>query len=125
MDIRKKLTEKETPIMQMLWEHGPLFVRQMLEYYPEPKPHFNTVSTLVRILEDKGFVEHEVIGGSHRFYATAQPEDFARRSLGDVVRDYFDNSYKNVVSALVKDEKLTVDELREIIEIMEKSEPEQ
>ena len=60
------LTEKELVIMRMLWEHGPMFVREMLEIYPEPKPHFNTVSTIVRILEDKGHVGHEVVAISDR-----------------------------------------------------------
>ena len=100
------LTEKETAIMQMLWDRGPLFVREMVELYPEPKPHFNTVATLVRILEDKGYVGHEKLGNSHRFYAIAQKSDF-------------NNSYKNAVSALVEDEKISVDELKEIISIIE------
>jgi len=113
------LTEKETAIMQMLWDRGPLFVREMVELYPEPKPHFNTVATLVRILEDKGYVGHEKLGNSHRFYAIAQKSDFSRRSLGEVIRDYFNNSYKNAVSALVEDEKISVDELKEIISIIE------
>ncbi len=118
---RKKqlLTDKESIIMQMLWNGGPMFVREMLELYPEPKPHFNTVSTTVRILEEKGYVAHEVINGSHRFYAVAEIDDFRRRSLTDVIRNYFNNSYSGAVSALVEDEKISVDELREIIEMVE------
>lgn len=106
--------------MQMLWEHGPMFVREMVELYDEPRPHFNTVSTQVRILEEKGYVGHEVVGTSHRFYAIARKEDFRNRSLAGVIRDYFDNSYKNVVSALAEEEKISVDELREIIELVER-----
>lgn len=118
---RKKsvLTEKETLIMNVLWEHGPLFIREMLDYYDEPKPHFNTVSTLVRILETKGYVGHEVFGPSHRFYAIAQPAEFRDRSLADVVRNFFGNSYKSAVSALAEEEKISVDELREIIDLIE------
>ena len=118
---RKKqtLTEKEAVIMNMLWEHGPLFVREMLELYPEPKPHFNTISTTVRILESKGYVTHEVFGASHRFEAVAQKADFRSRSLADVVRDYFGNSYKSAVSALVEEEKISVDELKEIVDLIE------
>lgn len=120
---RKKemLTEKEMAIMQLLWGRGPLFVREMVELYPEPKPHFNTLSTLVRILEDKGYVGHEVLGNSHRFYAIARKEDFRERSLAEVIRNYFDNSYKSAVSALAREEKISVDELKEIIEIIEKN----
>ncbi|MDE6304391.1 MAG: BlaI/MecI/CopY family transcriptional regulator, partial [Paramuribaculum sp.] len=98
----------------------PMFVREMVEHFDEPRPHFNTVSTQVRILEDKGYVAHEVLGNSHRFYAVALREDFRNNSLAIVIRDYFDNSYKNVVSALASEEKISVEELREIIELMER-----
>lgn len=113
------LTEKELVIMRMLWERGPMFVREMLEIYPEPKPHFNTVSTIVRILEDKGHVGHEVVAASHRYYAVARQEDFRKKSLARLVSDYFNNSYKNAVSALVEEEKISLDELREIIDLVE------
>ncbi|MDE6071681.1 MAG: BlaI/MecI/CopY family transcriptional regulator [Muribaculaceae bacterium] len=118
---RKKqvLTEKEAVIMNLLWEQGPLFVREMLELYPEPKPHFNTVATTVRILEGKGYVEHEVFGGSHRFKAVLDRSDFRDRSLAEVVRNYFGNSYKSAVSALVEEEKISVDELKEIVALIE------
>lgn len=113
------LTDKEALIMNILWDNGPLFVREILELYPEPKPHFNTVATTVRILQDKGYVAHEVIGPSHRFHAVARREDFSRRSFTDLIRNYFAGSYKSAVSALVEDEKISVDELREIIELIE------
>ncbi|MDE5795871.1 MAG: BlaI/MecI/CopY family transcriptional regulator [Muribaculaceae bacterium] len=118
---RKKqiLTQKEAVIMQMLWERGPLFVREMLEFYPEPKPHFNTIATTVRILEGKGYVSHEVLGGTHRFFAVADKNEFRTRSLADVIRDYFGNSYKSAVSALAEEEKISVDELKEIIAMIE------
>ena len=118
---RKKqvLTEKEAVIMNLLWEQGPLFVREMLELYPEPKPHFNTVATTVRILEGKGYVEHEVFGGSHRFKAVLDRSDFRDRSMAEVVRNYFGNSYKSAVSALVEEEKISVDELKEIVALIE------
>jgi len=117
---RQLLTEKEKIIMQMLWHHGNMTVREMLEQYPEPKPHFNTISTTVRILEDKGYVAHEVMpGGSHRFYATAEIGEFRRRSLSDVISSYFNNSYTSAVSALVEEEKISIEELREIIDMIE------
>ncbi|MDE5647164.1 MAG: BlaI/MecI/CopY family transcriptional regulator [Muribaculaceae bacterium] len=116
---RQKLTERETQIMQILWEHGPLFIREMVEMWDEPKPHFNTISTLVRILEEKKYVGHEKIGNSHRFYAIAEKSDFSRCSLAEVIRNYFNNSYKNAVSALAEDEKISIEELREIIDIVE------
>lgn len=117
---RQVLTDAESYIMQMLWSRGPMFVKEMVELYPEPRPHVNTVSTTVRILEDKGYVAHESIGGSHRYFAVARMEDFRERSLADLVRNYFNNSYKSAVSALVEDEKISIDELREIIDIIER-----
>lgn len=114
-----RLSEREAEIMSMLWQRGPLFVREMLEEYPDPKPHFNTVSTTVRILEDKGYVGHEQIGGSYRYYAVSQATDFAGRSLAQVIKSYFNNSASAAVSALVEEEILSVDELRDIIRIVE------
>ncbi len=106
--------------MNLLWEHGPMFVREMLEYYAEPRPHFNTVSTTVRILEDKGFVSHEAVGSSHRYQAAVAPDFFRSRSLTQVVKDYFNNSYTQVVSTLVEEEKVSVEELRKIIGMIER-----
>lgn len=115
-----RLTERESEIMKRLWEHGPLFVRELVALYPDPRPHVNTVSTTVRILEDKGYVSHEAVGASFRYYALAQPEDFAGRSLSEVIRNYFRGSASAAVSALVDEERITVDELREIIDMVER-----
>ena len=117
-----KLTEKESEIMALLWREGPLSVRQMLEFYPEPKPHFNTVSTTVRILEDKGYVSHEAAGNAFRYFAVADMDDYRDKSLSQLVQNFFNNSYKSAVSALVKEEKLSVEELREIIRMIEQGE---
>lgn len=105
--------------MSILWAHGPLFVREMLEYFPEPRPHVNTVSTIVRILEEKGHVSHETIAGSHQYYALTPQTEYRKKSMGRLVRDFFNNSYKMAVSALVEEEKVSVDELREIIDMIE------
>lgn len=113
------ITDRERGLLEMLWQHGPLFVREMVEHCPEPKLHFNTISTTVRVLEEKGYVGHEVVGGSHRFFAIARKKDFRDRTLANVIRDYFDNSYRNVVSALVEEEKISADELKEILAIIE------
>lgn len=113
------ITDRERGLLEMLWQHGPLFVREMVEHCPEPKLHFNTIATTVRVLEEKGYVGHEVVGGSHRFFAIARKKDFRDRTLANVIRDYFDNSYRNVVSALVEEEKISADELKEILSIIE------
>ena len=108
--------------MNMLWENGSMFIREMVDIYPEPKPHFNTVATTIRILEKKGYVGHEVIAGSHRFYAIAERAEFGDRTLAQVIRDYFGNSYKRAVSALAEEEKISAQELREILDLIENKE---
>ena len=117
----KKLTEKEAEVMERLWSEGPQTIRELLATYPDPKPHFNTVSTTVRILCDKGFVEH--VGernGAYTYGALVESSELSGSSLARLVKNYFNNSYRSVVSALVEDEKISVDELREIIDMVEK-----
>ena len=121
MNKTKKLTEKEAEIMERLWADGPMTVRELLERYDDPRPHFNTVSSMVSRRVEKGFVEH--VGqknGAYLYGASVKPADFGRRSLAQVVKSYFNNSYSSVVSALVKEEKISVEELREIIDMIEK-----
>ncbi len=117
---KDSLTDKEEQLMHLFWEHGPLFVKQLVELLPEPKPHFNTVSTFVRILEKKGFVSHNEIGGSYQYYAVARMEDFRRKRFGNFIKSYFVNSYFGAVSTLVEEEKISADELRELLELIEK-----
>ena len=111
----KALTDKEEEIMDMIWEKGPLFVREMVELYPEPKPHFNTVSTFVRLLEEKGFLSHHAFGRNYQYYATESKVEFQNRSLGNVISKYFNNSYMSAVSLLVEEEKLSLDDLKALI----------
>ena len=117
----KKLTDKEAEVMERLWSEGPQTIRELLATYPDPKPHFNTVSTTVRILSDKGFVAH--VGernGAYTYGALVESSELSGSSLARLVKNYFNNSYRSVVSALVDDEKITIDELREIIDMVEK-----
>lgn len=116
----KKLTIKEKQIMDMFWKHGPMFVRELLDHYPEPKPHFNTVSTQVRILESNGFLTHEAFGNSFRYAPAISEQEYGRSSMAGVIKNYFDNSYMSVVSAFVKEKKISVDELKDLIEQIEK-----
>ncbi len=116
-----KLTEKEAEIMERLWSEGPQTIRELLAAYPDPKPHFNTVSTIVRVLIDKGFVAH--VGeknGAYTYGALVESSELSGSSLARLVKNYFNNSYRSVVSALVDQEKISVDELREIIDMVEK-----
>lgn len=119
----KRLTAKEKEIMDLLWQHGPMFVKELLEYYDEPKPHFNTVSTTVRILEKKGFLGHKQFGTSFQYFPTISEREYGRSSLGGIIRDYFEDSYLSAVSSFVKEEKISVDELKELIAQIENSKP--
>ena len=111
----KQLTEKEEELMNLFWERGPMFVREIVELYPDPKPHFNTISTFVRVLEQKGYVGHEQFGNSYKYHAAVSREEFSRKTLRSVMNRYFDNSLSGIVSALFNDEDLSDDEIRELI----------
>ena len=116
----EKLTQKEEELMHIFWSKGPMFVREIVDTYPDPKPHFNTLSTFVRLLENKGYLSHEQVGNSYRYYALVDEEEFSKTSLKDVIKHCFKNSYMNAVSTLVEEDKISVEDLRELIERVEK-----
>ena len=117
----KMLTAKEEEIMGYFWEKGPLFVKQLLDFYDEPRPHFNTLSTIVRGLEEKGFLSHEVFGNTYLYYAVVSCDDFKKKTLKGVISKYFNNSYLGAVSSLVKEEEISLDELKQLIRDVEKA----
>lgn len=116
----ERLTPKEEEIMRWFWEKGPLFVKELQELYPEPRPHFNTLSTLVRLLEQKGYVAHKAYGKSYQYYACVAEEDFRKSTLRDVVRKYFADSYLQAVSTLVRDRDLSEAEIEELTALVRK-----
>jgi len=111
----KKLTQKEEEIMNFFWEKGPMFVKELKELFIDQKLHYNTLSTMVRALEEKGFIAHEQFGNTHRYFAAVTKEEYSKGTLGNVVKKYFNNSYKSVVSLLVEDENLSVEDLKKLI----------
>lgn len=115
----EKLTKKEDELMNLFWDKGPMFVKEILDLMPEPKPHFNTVSTIVRMLESKGFVSHKAYGNTYQYYATVQRSDFGRKSLKNIIKEYFNNSYTTAVSALVDDGELSSDEIKDLLQQIE------
>lgn len=115
IDKVKQLTEKEEILMRQFWERGPLFVREIVDAWPEPKPHFNTVSTFVRILEEKGFVGHESFGKSYRYHALVSEDDYNRQSVKSVIKKLFNNSAAKLVSTLVEEEDISLEEIEDII----------
>lgn len=118
--MKDELTPKEEEVMQLLWEHGPIQISRLVELYPDPKPHFNTVSTVVRRLEGKGFVDHNEVAGSYHYFATVPKESFRDRSFGNFIKNYFGGSYYGAVSALVQDEKISAEELKELLRLVER-----
>ncbi len=111
----KKLTQKEEEIMNFFWEKGPMFVKELKELFIDQNLHYNTLSTMVRALEEKGFIAHEQFGNTHRYFAAVSKEEYSKGTLGNVVKKYFNNSYKSVVSLLVEDENLSVEDLKKLI----------
>ncbi len=118
----KDLSPKEEEVMRYFWDNNALFVKQLVDMYPEPKPHFNTLSTYVRSLEEKGFLSHETMGTTYRYFTVITEEEYRNRTLKNVVKKYFDNSYLSVVSSLIKEENISVDEIRKLLDEVEKSE---
>lgn len=115
-----KLTAREEEIMNLFWNEGAKFVKELLEFYEEPKPHFNTLSTIVRGLEEKGFLSHQAYGTTYRYFPVISKEEFKKRTLKGVINKYFNNSVFSAVSALVREEKISVDELKKLIDEIEK-----
>ncbi len=111
----KELTKAEEQIMHVLWFLEKAFVKDIIERLPSPKPAYNTVSTIVRILEKKGFVGHEAFGKTHLYRPLVAKEDYTQKFLRNFVKDYFDDSYQELVSFFAKDRNLTVSELEEIL----------
>ncbi len=116
----KELTKAEEQIMLILWEMEEALVKDIIEKMNEPKPAYNTVSTVIRVLEGKGFVDHKAIGNTYIYFPLIKESDYKRFALNKVISNYFENSYESLVSFLVKDKKMSTDELNEIIELAEK-----
>lgn len=115
----EKLTNKEEEVMQTLWRLQKAFVKEVLAEMPNSNLHYNTVSTLVRKLEDKGFVGYEAFGKTHRYYPLVTKEAYSSYFMNSASRKFFDNSYKKMVSFFAEEEKISAEELREILKIIE------
>ena len=115
----KKLTNKEKEIMDLYWTHGPMFVKELLEYYDEPRPHFNTLSTMVRILEKEGSLDPKQFGNTYQYFPLITEAEYGRKSIAGVIKNYFNDSYLSAVSSFVKEEKISVEELKELIDQIE------
>jgi predicted transcriptional regulator len=116
---KPELTRAELEVMHILWARGHAFVHELIEVMAEPKPAYNTVSTIVRILEKKGMVAHEAFGKSHRYYPVIGREEYTQTFMHNVVGNFFDNSVPRMFSFLAEKENLSIQEIEEIIRIVQ------
>lgn len=117
----EKLTQKEEEVMQVLWKLEKAFVKEIVPEL-EGKNHYNTISTVVRKLEDKGYVGYEAFGKTHRYFPIVKKENYRTAFVNNALTSYFNNSYKNMVSFFAKEEKISAKELRDILEMIESKE---
>ncbi|MFT5436955.1 MAG: BlaI family penicillinase repressor [Ulvibacter sp.] len=115
----EKLTNKEEEIMQALWSLEKAFVKEIVAALPNGN-HYNTISTIVRNLAEKGFIAHTAFGKTHQYYPMVSKKEYTKRFMNMATKQFFNNSYKSMVSFFAKEEKISVEELREILEIIEK-----
>jgi BlaI family penicillinase repressor len=118
----KKLTRKEEEVMKILWKLEKAFVKDIVEEYDEPKPHYNTVSSLVRLLQDKGIIGFTQYGNTYEYFPLMTKEEYRKTFMKQVVSDYFDNSYKSAVAFFVKEKGLSPAEMEELIKLIKEQE---
>ena len=116
----KALTKAEEQIMQVLWRLGQAFLREIVDEMPVPKPHQNTVATLLKILVEKEFVAVEVLGRQHRYSPLISKEEYSGKSIKQLAKNYFEGSFSNVVSYLAKENNISVDELEQLLKQIKK-----
>jgi predicted transcriptional regulator len=121
----QELTKAEEQIMQILWKIRKGFVKDILEQLPEPKPAYNTVSTIVRILEAKKFVGHTAYGKTHEYYPLVAKPDYTKFYLGNFLKGYFGGSFAGLVSFFAKEENLDLNELEDLLKELKKDQPDE
>jgi BlaI family penicillinase repressor len=115
----KQLTKAEEQIMQILWKLEKGFVKDIIEYLPQPKPAYNTVSTIIRILEKKGFVSHKAYGNTYQYYPLISKEEYTKAYLRSIMKNYFSNSFEEMVSFFARDKDMNIEELEAIQKMIE------
>src|ERR1700754_5301659 len=117
--IMQKLAKREEQIMQACWHLGKAFIKELIAELPDPKPHYNSVATMVRILEDKGFLSHETFGNTFQYYPRVSKEEYQKTAFDDIVKSYFNNSYPRMLAYFAKEQKISPDELNEILQLIQ------
>ncbi len=115
----KELTKAEEQVMHILWQIGKGFVNDVLDHFPEPKPAYNTVSTIIRILEKKGFIAHRAYGKTHEYYPKISKKEYTSGFFKKIVKTYFGNSYTAMASFLANDKNVSIEDLEEMKLLME------
>jgi BlaI family penicillinase repressor len=116
----RELTKAEEQVMLILWDMKEALVKEVIEKMDPPKPAYNTVSTVIRVLEGKGFVAHKAIGNTHIYFPVITEEQYKHFAFDKVMNNYFENSYQSLVSFLVKEKNMDMDELNALIQMAEK-----
>jgi predicted transcriptional regulator len=116
----QELTRAELEIMQIIWDKGACFVNDILDRLPEPKPAYNTVSTVVRILEKKGYVDHKAYGKTHEYFPLVDRDTYTKNYMSAVLNNFFDGSASRMVSFLSSNKSISIEETNEILEMLKK-----
>lgn len=116
----KELTKAEEQVMHKLWELGKTNVKSIIELLPEPRPAYNTISTIVRILETKGFVDHEKQGKGYVYFPIVSKEDYKKVFMKRFMSNYFQDSFKNMVSFFAKEDKMDINDIEELMNDIKK-----
>src|SRR5690606_22630460 len=115
MSVIKNLTKAEEQIMQVLWKLEKAFLRELVDAIPHPKPHQNTIATILKILMEKEFVGIELFGRTHQYYPLISKEAYSKATMKSMVKSYFEGSFSNVVSFMVKENNLSVEDLEHLL----------
>ncbi len=118
----KELTKAEEEVMQILWRLKKAFIKEILEKFDEPRPAYSTVSTIIRILQEKGFVNYRAYGRTYQYFPVISKDDYRKTQMSSFVRNYFSNSYQKMVSFFAREDSITVKDMEEIMEMMKNSE---
>src|SRR5258708_34570909 len=115
----KELTKAEEQVMQILWQLKEAIVKDIIEKMPDPKPAYNTVSTVVRVLQGKGFIDHKAYGNSHVYFPMVTEAEYKKFTFDKMMKNYFSNSYQSLVSFIADEKKLGLKELDELTQLLE------
>ena len=113
-----KLAKREEEIMRVFWKLDKAFIKEIIPQLPKPQPHYNSVATMVKILEEKGFLDHEIVGNVYLYYPKISQHQYQKHAMKDIVKHYFDNSYPRMLAFFAKEENLSEKELKEILEMI-------